>query len=190
MRFARFLAVLALLLSGLSAGLAPAGLAAQETTTSAATGGSTGLPLPRFVSLRNSPANVRVGPGTRYDVAWVFVKAGVPLEIVQEFDTWRKVRDVEGDEGWLHANLLVGTRTALVTPWTDEGQVALRRSIDAQSAVRAWLRPGLLVEVRRCTGTACEIRFNHADSEGRTTSYSGFVSQETLWGVYSGEVFN
>ena len=30
-----------------------------------------GLPLPRFVSIRNAPVNVRVGPGTRYEIAWV-----------------------------------------------------------------------------------------------------------------------
>ena len=48
-----------------------------------------GLPLPRFATIRSTPVNVRVGPGTRYDITWVYVKSGQPVEIVQEFDTWR-----------------------------------------------------------------------------------------------------
>ena len=49
--------------------------------------GPSGLPLPRFVTTRSNPINVRVGPGTKYGVAWVYVKAGTPVEIIQEFDT-------------------------------------------------------------------------------------------------------
>lgn len=154
------------------------------------TGASSGLPLPRFVSVRSSPVNVRVGPGTRYEIAWVYVRPGIPVEITQEFDTWRRVRDVDGAEGWLHQNLLVGTRTAFVTPWAENGQIALRTRLEANAPVRAWLTPGLLVEVRRCTGTTCEIRFNHQGEGGRVTQYSGFVEQEVLWGVYANEVFD
>lgn len=174
------------LLLSLLAGMAftPTPLLAQ------AVGASSGLPLPRFVSVRNAPANVRVGPGTRYEASWVFVRAGVPVEIVQEFDTWRKIRDVDGAEGWLHQNLLVGNRTALVTPWDSTAHVALRASDNPASAVRAWLTPNLLVGVRRCNGAQCEIRFNHTGADGRSASYQGFVAQEALWGVYAGEVFD
>ena len=91
--------------------------------------GPSGLPLPRFVTTRSTPANVRVGPGTKYSVAWVYLKAGTPVEIIQEFDTWRKIRDVDGSEGWLHQNLLVGRRAGLVAPWRAAGdRIALRRS--------------------------------------------------------------
>ena len=60
-----------------------------------------GLPLPRFATTRSDPINVRVGPGTKYEVAWTYLKSGIPVEIVQEFDTWRKIRDVDGTEGWV-----------------------------------------------------------------------------------------
>ena len=82
------------------ASLAPAG--AQDV-------GPSGLKLPRFVSTRSAPINVRVGPGTKYDVAWMFNKPGLPVEIVQEYDTWRKVRYIDGDEGWIHQGLLIVT---------------------------------------------------------------------------------
>lgn len=150
---------------------------------------SSGLPIPRFVSVRGAPSNVRVGPGTNYDIAWTYVRAGVPVEIIQEFDTWRKIRDVDGEEGWLHQNLVVGTRTALIAPWTDGEQIALRTQAGTDSPVRAWLMPNLIVEVSECDGQFCDVTLNHG-GPGAVTRYTGFVPQESLWGIYSGETFD
>lgn len=167
---------------------APAVPALAQTAT---VGPSSGLPLPRYVSVRNAPTNVRVGPGTQYEIAFTFIQAGVPVEIVQEFDTWRKIRDVEGDEGWVHQNLVVGERTALVAPWQAGGDpIALRAARGPNAGVRAWLGPKMLVSVRSCDGAACEIRLTHARPEGGTATYQGFVAQNTLWGVYEGEIFD
>lgn len=142
-----------------------------------------GLPLPRFASTRSQPINVRVGPGTRYDVSWVFVKAGLPVEIIQEFDTWRKIRDLDGQEGWVHQNLLVGNRVAYVTPWVADNQVALRSGRGDEDGVRAWLTSRLLVQLDECDGSICEV--STRDGSGR--SFSGFVGQSDLWGVYPDE---
>jgi len=147
-----------------------------------------GLPIPRFVTTRSNPINVRVGPGTRYAVAWVYVKAGTPVEIIQEFDTWRKIRDVDGSEGWLHQNLLQGRRAGLVAPWKAAGEtVALRRDRSADAAVRAWLTPGYRVELKECDGTWCSVV---AAVESSSRSYNGWVPQDELWGVYKGEEFD
>lgn len=147
-----------------------------------------GLPIPRFVTTRSNPINVRVGPGTRYDVAWVYVKAGTPVEIIQEFDTWRKIRDVDGSEGWLHQNLLQGRRAGLVAPWKAAGEtVALRRDRSADAAVRAWLTPGFRVDLKECDGVWCSVV---AAVEGTGRSYDGWLPQDELWGVYKGEEFD
>lgn len=181
---ARFVIVLLLALAAMG------GTAIPAMAQAAQVGSSSGLPLPRFVSVRNAPVNVRVGPGTQYQVAFTFVRPGVPVEITAEFDTWRRIRDVDGDEGWVHQNLVVGERTALVAPWQAEGSVALRTGRDANSPVRAWLSPQHMVSVRSCDALVCEIRLNHTDADGRSVTYQGFIAQETLWGVYEGEVFN
>ncbi len=136
--------------------------------------------------MRNAPSNVRVGPGTQYDIAYTFLRAGVPVEIIQEFDTWRKIRDVDGDEGWVHQNLVVGTRTALVRP-AGSDPIALRAGSAPDSAVRAWLSANMLVGVRQCDGTVCEIALDH-QANGKTTSYRGYLDQSVLWGVYPGEI--
>ncbi|KKB77906.1 hypothetical protein VW35_14500 [Devosia soli] len=146
-----------------------------------------GLKLPRFVTTRSNPINVRVGPGTKYDIAWNYTVAGVPVEIIQEFDTWRKIRDMDGTEGWVHQSLLVGTRAGYVTPLVANGEVAMQADRTDDSAVRARLAPGVRVNISECDGTWCAVS---AGQPGERANYSGFVRQEEIWGVYPDEVFD
>ena len=145
-----------------------------------------GLPLPRFASTRSEPINVRVGPGQKYDIAWTYLKAGIPVEIIQEFDTWRKIRDVDGEEGWIHQNLLTGTRAGYVTPLIANGEIPLRASQSDESGVRARLGAGLKVTISECDGAWCQVS---ASGQGSSV-YSGYLHQEELWGVYPDEVFD
>jgi SH3-like domain-containing protein len=160
-------------LVGLVLALAPAGLAAQGLTI-----GPSGLPVPRFVSLKSDQVNVRRGPDETYDVAWTFVKAGLPVEVFEEYDTWRKIRDSEGAEGWVFHSLLAGKRTALVGPWLTE-PVELRREPTESAVVVALLAPNVLGDVIACRDNWCRLR-----GEG----YDGWLPQDRLWGVYPGEV--
>jgi SH3-like domain-containing protein len=146
-----------------------------------------GLPLPRFVTTRSSPINVRVGPGTRYDIAWNFLVAGVPVEIIQEFDTWRKIRDIEGDEGWVHQSLLAGARAGYAAPLVANGEVGMHASKSADAALRARLAAGAKVSISECDGDWCQVA---AGQPGERASFSGWVRQEELWGVYPAEVFD
>lgn len=178
-RFRRaLLASLLAALSGVSAMPAPAAE------------GPSGLPLPRFATTRSTPINVRIGPGTKYGVAWVYVKAGTPVEIVQEFDTWRKVRDVDGSEGWIHQNLLSGKRAGVVAPTTGEDQVVLQASRAEDSGVRAYLGPGYRVDISKCDGAWCEVSASYTPPNGGHASVSGYLPQQKLWGVYEDEEFD
>jgi SH3-like domain-containing protein len=76
---------------------------------------SSGLPVPRYVSLKSDHVNVRAGPTKDNDVAWVYTRSGLPVEITAEFENWRRVRDSEGAEGWVYHSLLSGRRTAVIT---------------------------------------------------------------------------
>lgn len=180
-RLAKFAGALALSLLAV--------LGAVQTAQAQATATPSGLPLPRFATTRSTPINVRVGPGTRYDIAWVYVKSGTPVEIIQEFDTWRKIRDVDGAEGWIHQNLLSGKRAGLAAPWQSEGQIPLLSRKGETEGVRAWLGPGYRVDIDRCDGTWCEVKATAELANGKAT-YSGYLSQTDLWGVYKGEEFN
>jgi len=153
-------------------------------------GNPSGLPLPRFASTRSDPINVRVGPGTKYEVAWTYLQSVIPVEIVQEFDTWRKIRDMDGAEGWVHQNLLQGTRAGYATPLLANGEVALRASAADTATVRARLGAGFKVIIKQCDAVWCEVTATSQGGNGRSASYSGFVRQEELWGVYPDEVFD
>ncbi|MFN0265315.1 SH3 domain-containing protein [Tepidamorphus sp. 3E244] len=143
--------------------------------------GPSGLPLPRYVSLKSSRVNVRIGPSQDHAVSWVFHSAGLPVEIVAEYGNWRRIRDSEGSEGWVYHSLLSGRRTALVSPWQGgEGDKAetIRNSPDEESRVIARVEKGAIVSVRSCDDSWCEVA---------ASGVNGYMPQPLLWGVYPRE---
>ena len=147
-------------------------------TSAVAKVGDSGLPLPRFVSIKSNEANVRAGPGLRYPIKWVMVRENLPLEIIAEFDQWRKVRDIQGDEGWMHKAMLSGRRTALV-----KGNLKnLFERADFDSEAVATMENGVIVEINSCGSTFCNAAVND--------DVEGYIPKEDLWGVYNNEVFD
>jgi SH3-like domain-containing protein len=141
-------------------------------------GSATGLPIPRFASLKSDRVNLREGPNKEHQTKWVYQKAGLPVEITAEFEIWRRIRDSEGEEGWVLHNLLSGRRTALVAPWGKDKSVPLFKKADLASALVAQLMPNVLSNVKYCDGQWCRIFGD---------GFDGFVQQNQLWGVYPGE---
>src|SRR3979490_906782 len=92
------------------------------------------LPCPLYVSLKSDHVNVRAGPTKDNDVAWVYTRSGLPVEITAEFENWRRVRDAEGAEGWVYHSLLSGRRTAVITMKTRDELAPLYDSADETSA--------------------------------------------------------
>lgn len=139
---------------------------------------SSGLPLPRFVSVSADEAHVRAGPATRYPIKWVYKKRGLPVEIVQEFDVWRKVRDRDGDEGWLHQSLLSGRRSVIVV---GEEPVSIRSQDSENSRSIARLQPGVIATVSACKKAWCKVS---------SSGYEGWAERNSLWGIYATEEFD
>ncbi|SEQ50656.1 SH3-like domain-containing protein [Faunimonas pinastri] len=137
------------------------------------------LPLPRFVTLKRSHTNVRVGPGTDYPIKWIFVKPAYPVEIFQQFGNWMRVRDWTGEEGWIYHFMLSGTRNALVAPWLKKG-VNMRTGAAVTARVDAVLDPRVLVHIHECDGSWCDVQVSG-------DNLRGYVRQTNLWGVYPGE---
>jgi SH3-like domain-containing protein len=176
------LRVLPALVLALVGGFVPAALAAAETPS--------GLPLPRFVTTRSTPINVRVGPGTKYSVAWIYRVAGTPVEIIAEFDVWRKIRDVDGSEGWVHQNMLSGNRAGYVVPEANTDRVALRRAAAADAGVAAWVGPGFPVRIQSCGQGWCNVVAVDHPPGGQPASFHGYLPEGDIWGVYRGENFD
>lgn len=161
---------------------APKASAPPRPADETARGAYSGLPVPRFVSLKTDRVNVRGGPSRDHEVSWVFTRSSLPVEIVAEFDTWRRIRDVDGSEGWVYHSMLSGRRTALVTPWSrDQQPLPLRVRAERDAPEIARLQPGVLGVVKVCARNWC--RFT---GEG----FDGYIEQDRLWGVYPNEAVN
>ena len=166
----------ALAMAALLVGLAPQAKALAAEALSVGTVSK--LPIPRFVSLKADRVNLREGPSKDHRTSWVFQRSGLPVEVTAEFETWRRIRDAEGAEGWVLHSLLSGRRTALIAPWSKTGPLPLFQKANAKADVAAQLEPGVLASVRNCDGSWCRIT---------GTGFDGFIPQDKLWGVYPNE---
>ena len=137
----------------------------------------TGLPLPRFVSLRADQVNLRTGPGVQYPVEWVYQRKDLPVEVIAEYRTWRKIRDWQSTQGWVHQSMLSGKRTVIVTG----KRRSLRASADAKSPPVAEIEAGAIATLKECPtgGGWCTIEADNL---------SGWLRKVEFWGAYRDEV--
>lgn len=142
---------------------------------------TSGLPVPRFVSIKADRVNVRGGPDKDHDVSFIYTRVGWPVEITAEFENWRRIRDSDGSEGWVYHSLLSGKRTAAVQLKVKTDMAPLYAKPDRDSAVTARLEVGVLGTVKACTGTWCHIA---------GAQFDGWIDQNDLWGVYPNEKFD
>jgi len=156
----RFLSVI-LLLASLAAG-SPLAMAQSCDTHS-------GLPVPRFVSLKFESVNGRAGPSLGHPIAWEYVRAGLPMEVIAETADWRRVRDPGGEETWMHRRVLSGRRSVLI-----QTGAALRARPEADGVIEAQAEAGAIVWLERCRTGWCRV-----EAEGER----GWVPANTLWGI-------
>ena len=138
---------------------------------------------PRYVSLKADQVMLRQGPGAEYPAAWVFRRTGLPVQIIEESELWRKVRDAGGTEGWVHSSLLSGRRTALVLPWEANASAKTASAIlreDDRDGARpiAQVEPGVLASIITCLKGWCRVSVGN---------FRGYIEQNKLWGTYPNE---
>ena len=136
-----------------------------------------GLPIPRFATLKSDEVNVRTGPGPRYPVDWVFKRKGMPVEIVAEYENWRKIRDWQGASGWVYQGLLTGKRSFIIP----SRAASLHKTPAAAAEVVAKLDPEVTGEIRSCSGEWCRVKIS---------GVSGWLERTDIWGVYKSEPIN
>lgn len=139
---------------------------------------STPYPVPRFVSLAKGKVYVRSGPGAKYPIKFIFKKKHLPVEVILEYEVWRKVRDHEGDEGWVHQSLTSGKRGAVMRG-AEPIELYSKPKDGARLVARA--QPGAAGRIEECRETHCRV-----DLSG----YKGWVKKGNVWGVYEDETFD
>ena len=155
-----------------------AALAAVLTCSSAVAaerGPVTNLPMPRFVSLKAEEGNVRRGPSLSHRIDWVFTRRNMPLEITAEYGHWRRVRDRDGQGGWVHYSLLSGVRHVIV----EADLTPLHVKPDAKSPVNAYAEASVVARLGSCGIDWCRVTANGS---------KGWVEKSGLWGVRPEEV--
>ena len=152
--------------------VAAALLAALPLTPQAQT--AAGDKLPRFASLRSDEVNLRVGPGENYPIEWVYKRKDMPVEIIEEFQNWRKIQDWQGANGWVLDRMITGKRAVIVAGATR----LLYRRPDPTSQVAARAEPGVIARLVECQGPWCRIEAG---------GYSGWVQRIEVWGVLPDE---
>ena len=132
------------------------------------------LPVPRFASLRSDKINLRAGPSLEFPVQWVYQRKHMPVEVIGEYDVWRKIRDWQGTVGWVHQSMLDGQRYALITG----SERLLRINPDDSAPPSAKLEPGVVASLLRCEGVWCRL-----EADG----YKGWVKRGEFYGIYPEE---
>jgi SH3-like domain-containing protein len=158
--------------------LMPQAALANEADAAAADDASEGtnLPVPRFVSLRSDEVNARVGPGTQYAIRWVYRRAGLPVEVIEQHEHWRKIRDSQGETSWLHKSMLSGKRMAIIK---DEVRLLLREP-EAGTGIVVRAEPNVMAEIVACEPEWCRLQVS-----GR----KGWLPKTQFFGAYPAEKF-
>ncbi|MBV1706879.1 MAG: SH3 domain-containing protein [Hyphomicrobiales bacterium] len=160
------------------AGLAVTGIAHADSQPTI--GSASGLPLPRYVTLKSDKVNLRQGPSRNHQILFVYQRRGLPVEITAEDEIWYRIRDSSGTEGWVLHSLLSGDRGVLVAPDDKGGVFNLHSEASAHSTLVARLQSDVIARVKSCDGTWCHIM---------GTGYSGYMRETRLWGVFPKEKF-
>ena len=133
-----------------------------------------GLKVPRFVSLHSDKVNLRTGPGRQYPIEWVLTRKDMPVEVIAQFEHWRRIRDWEGTSGWVHERMLTGKRAVIVKG----GVRPVLRQPDPAAPVIAWAEPGVVGRLLECRGAWCKVE---------TSEVTGWMRRGDVWGVYPEE---
>ena len=132
---------------------------------------------PYFLSIKNEKTFMREGPGENHRIKWIYHRKGLPVEVIASFEVWRRVRDADGEIGWIHVALLSRERTAVVTA---AGETPVYGRADPKADVVAEAKAGAVGRLKRCGALSCEVKFDGAE---------GWVERTRLWGVHDGEQF-
>jgi len=169
-RFALFWAlIMALSFNGISMAQTPPEPPFQRTAPSNETTGT-------FMSILPDEVNMRAAPRADSLIQWVYVRAGLPVLVVETYDNWRRVVDPDGVRGWIRADMLSSRRTAIIMDKTR----ALFDKPAPDARETHLIAAGNIGRVRACEGSWCRIEVGDA---------RGWILRKHLWGTFPTENF-
>ncbi len=133
--------------------------------------------FPYFASLKSDKVNLRTGPGERFPIDWIYKRAFLPIEVIDTFEYWYKIRDIDGTEGWVHKKMLSQKRTAITLP--NQEHIIYRKESNVSLAL-AIIRGQIIVTLNKCSSLSdfCKVSFQNID---------GYLLKKAMWGIQDGE---
>jgi SH3-like domain-containing protein len=141
--------------------------------------------LPRFASLKADEVNARTGPNPKYPIRWVYIKKNEPVEIIGQFEQWRKIKDFQGDEGWVHQNLISSKRYVVIK--SNQNINGLKSFAEKNIVFVA--APKVRAQLLKCRQHWCEIKVTEILGD-KLKSYTAWTEKTKLWGVFDKEEYN
>ena len=123
----------------------------------------------KFLSLKKNEVNLRQGPSKDFPIRLIYKKKYLPVEILDLWENWRKIKDFEGNIGWIHTSLLSGKKSAI----SKDNYSIIFSSNTIYSKPLAKVEKGRLMFIKKCKVRWCKI------SSGK---YVGWVKKNSLWG--------
>lgn len=141
-------------------------------------GSVTGYDIPRFVSIKSNDVNLRIGSSTNYPIILKYIKKNLPVEITNEYGHWRKIRDFEGNEGWLYKDLIKGERHGIIIEHNNSSTIIYSNPNGKSIGKIGKLN---IVRITTCLQNWCKIKIEN---------YKGWIKKKNIWGVYLEEEIN
>ena len=141
-------------------------------------GQSTGYKLPRFVSTKSDESNLRVGANIDYPILLTYKVKNFPLKIIDEYEIWRKVIDIDGNQGWMHKSLLQSNRYGIIKTAHEQGVQIYNKP---EGVVVGKVGNRNIVKINKCFNLWCHISLNN---------HQGWINKINVWGVDKSESYN
>ena len=141
-------------------------------------GQSTGYKLPRFVSTKSDESNLRVGANLDYPILLTYKVENFPLKIIDEYEIWRKVIDIDGNQGWMHKSLLQSNRYGIIKTAHEQAVQVYNKP---EGSIVGKIGNRNIVKINKCFNLWCHISLNNQQ---------GWINKINVWGVYKNENFN
>ena len=141
-------------------------------------GQSTGYKLPRFVSTKSDESNLRVGANLDYPRLLTYRVKNFPLKIIDEYEIWRKVIDIDGNQGWMHKSLLQSNRYGIIKTAHEQGVQIYNKP---EGVIVGKIGNRNIIKINKCFNLWCHISLNR---------HQGWINKINIWGVHVNEKFN
>jgi len=129
-----------------------------------------------FVCVNKDKVNIRSGPGTKYAKRWLVYKYS-PLEVLSRKGKWLKIKDFQGDKGWIYNSLT--TKNKCVVSTRQQTNIRIGPNINQKKKFIVTKNYSFRV-VKTFQNKAGQFWLKVKDKAGD----SGWILAKLLWGQY------